>query len=91
MREEMDKIDALMRECRLCPRNCGVDRLGGQRGYCRVGAQLLVARAALHMWEEPCISGQEGSGTVFFPVALWDVNSARTGRFREESGEKKFP
>ena len=53
MREEMDKIDALMRECRLCPRNCGVDRLGGQRGYCRVGAQLLVARAALHMWEEP--------------------------------------
>ena len=49
MREEMDKIDALMRECRLCPRNCGVDRLGGQRGYCRVGAQLLVARAALHM------------------------------------------
>ena len=66
MREEMDKIDALMRECRLCPRNCGVDRLGGQRGYCRVGAQLLVARAALHMWEEPCISGEEGSGTVFF-------------------------
>ena len=62
----MDKIDALMRECRLCPRNCGVDRLGGQRGYCRVGAQLLVARAALHMWEEPCISGEEGSGTVFF-------------------------
>ena len=66
MREEMDKIDALMRECRLCPRNCGVDRFGGQRGYCRVGAQLLVARAALHMWEEPCISGEEGSGTVFF-------------------------
>jgi putative pyruvate formate lyase activating enzyme len=38
----------------------------GQRGYCKVGGELVVARAALHMWEEPCISGEEGSGTVFF-------------------------
>jgi putative pyruvate formate lyase activating enzyme len=38
----------------------------GQKGYCKVGGELVVARAALHMWEEPCISGEEGSGTVFF-------------------------
>jgi putative pyruvate formate lyase activating enzyme len=38
----------------------------GQRGYCKVDCELVVARAALHMWEEPCISGEEGSGTVFF-------------------------
>lgn len=51
--------------CRLCPRNCKVDRMK-QTGYCNVLADLSVARAALHMWEEPCISGKNGSGTVFF-------------------------
>lgn len=55
-----------MRECRICPRNCGVNRLEGGKGFCGVTSQLLVARAALHLWEEPCISGQEGSGAVFF-------------------------
>lgn len=55
-----------MRSCTLCPRSCGVDRLNGQQGFCREDARIFVARAALHMWEEPCISGEEGSGTVFF-------------------------
>lgn len=54
------------RECSLCPRECGVNRLEGQRGFCRQTVELKVARAALHMWEEPCISGTRGSGTVFF-------------------------
>lgn len=52
--------------CTLCPRECGADRTKGQKGRCRTDARILVARAALHMWEEPCISGQEGSGTIFF-------------------------
>lgn len=52
--------------CRLCPRACGADRRGGTRGRCGVTQELKVARAALHMWEEPCISGEEGSGAVFF-------------------------
>ena len=52
--------------CNLCPRNCFVDRAAGQAGYCGQTDKLYVARAALHMWEEPCISGKEGSGTVFF-------------------------
>ena len=51
--------------CRLCPRRCGANRLTGV-GACGVGAGLRVARAALHHWEEPCISGTKGSGTVFF-------------------------
>lgn len=55
-----------MKDCTLCPRECHVDRTAGQRGYCRTTADLVVARAALHMWEEPCLSGKEGSGTVFF-------------------------
>ena len=56
----------LMRDCTLCPRNCHVNRLAGVRGYCGQAAGLTAARASLHMWEEPCISGETGSGTVFF-------------------------
>ena len=56
----------LLSNCILCPRNCGVNRTTGQIGYCGMPADLRVARAALHMWEEPCISGSMGSGTVFF-------------------------
>lgn len=52
--------------CTLCPRNCGVCRLSGNTGFCGETASLRAARAALHMWEEPCISGTKGSGTVFF-------------------------
>ncbi len=55
-----------MSDCTLCPRECHVNRLGGERGYCRETAELVAARAALHMWEETCISGKRGSGTVFF-------------------------
>lgn len=52
-------------DCSLCPRNCHVDR-SIVRGYCKCGSNLKIARAALHYWEEPCISGGNGSGTVFF-------------------------
>lgn len=58
--------ESFMKECRVCPRNCGVDRLSDQKGFCKAGAEIILARAALHMWEEPCISGKEGSGAVFF-------------------------
>lgn len=52
--------------CQLCPRRCGADRKGGERGYCGVSDRILVARAAPHLWEEPCLVGEKGSGTVFF-------------------------
>lgn len=52
-------------KCNLCPRNCDVDR-ASSKGYCGQTDKLKVARASLHMWEEPCISGERGSGTVFF-------------------------
>lgn len=59
-------IDEYMSDCTLCPRNCHADRLSGQTGFCGQTAELTAARAALHFWEEPCISGSSGSGTVFF-------------------------
>ena len=55
-----------MSACFDCPRACGVDREQGQVGFCRVGSELLVAKSMLHKWEEPCISGKGGAGTVFF-------------------------
>ena len=61
-----------MTYCYVCPHRCGVDRAetmnspNGIFGSCGCGMQPIVARAALHMWEEPCISGTKGSGTVFF-------------------------
>lgn len=51
--------------CTACPRACGVDR-DVAKGYCGQGNAFRIARAALHLWEEPCISGTRGSGTVFF-------------------------
>lgn len=56
----------MLEDCVLCPRKCHVNRLEGQLGYCGQGSEVVAARAALHFWEEPCISGRNGSGTVFF-------------------------
>ena len=58
--------DISLDPCNLCPRMCGARRLDGQRGICGANNDVRVARAALHFWEEPPISGERGSGTVFF-------------------------
>ena len=60
------KIMNKYENCLLCPRKCGINRSTGQTGVCGVSAKIRVARAALHYWEEPCISGKKGSGAVFF-------------------------
>ncbi len=53
-------------KCDLCPRACNVDRDDGKIGYCGESGKIRVARTSLHQWEEPCITGEYGSGTVFF-------------------------
>ena len=65
MRVEQFSMDALER-CTLCPRRCGVNRLLGERGYCGAGRLARVALVSLHPWEEPCLAGKNGAGTVFF-------------------------
>jgi putative pyruvate formate lyase activating enzyme len=60
MREQMYE------DCTLCPRECHINRLLGEKGFCRENAKVFAARAGLHMWEEPCLSGKKGSGAVFF-------------------------
>lgn len=88
-------IEKYMQQCTLCPRNCGVNRSRGEFGYCGADAGIKAARAALHMWEEPCISGKEGSGTVFFSGCSMrcvfcqnhDIALGRTGM---EIGEERL-
>ena len=77
--------------CNLCPRNCFVDRKNEKIGYCGQTEKMYVARAALHMWEEPCISGKEGSGTVFFcgcSLRCIFCQNHRIALGKEENGEK---
>jgi len=77
-----------MSGCHLCPRSCGVDRKQGAVGFCGVSWELMAARAALHYWEEPCISGKSGSGAVFFSgcglrcvfCQNYEIAHARAGR-----------
>ena len=81
--------ESFMKECRVCPRNCSADRLSDQKGFCRVGAEIILARAALHMWEEPCISGKEGSGAVFFSGCSLGCKFCQNGQIsRGQTGKK---
>lgn len=74
--------------CTLCPRKCNADRENGERGFCGQTAKLAAARAGLHFWEEPCISGTRGSGAVFFSGCVmrcvfcqnYDISSRGVGK-----------
>jgi putative pyruvate formate lyase activating enzyme len=59
-------MNANLSTCSLCPRNCGINREKNLIGYCGAGLDIKIAKSMLHHWEEPCISGTRGSGTVFF-------------------------
>ena len=87
-----ETIRKIMENCRLCPRNCGVNRLEGRRGFCGADAKIRAARAALHMWEEPCISGREGSGALFFSgCSLGCVFCQNRSISRGERGKEVSP
>ena len=62
----LSKDLAPLAACHLCPRACGVDRLQDERGFCSGGRYARVALVSLHPWEEPCLAGEKGAGTVFF-------------------------
>ncbi len=65
MCERLEAVRGIMQSCRLCPRECGVNRLAGERGECKIGSEPMVSSVNLHHGEEPPISGTRGSGTVF--------------------------
>jgi len=55
-----------LNQCNICPRKCGINRNNNELGFCKAGNKIKIARYSLHFWEEPCVSGENGSGTIFF-------------------------
>ncbi len=66
IREQLDYFKTQLEHCTLCPRECGVNRLKGEIGFCGAGGRARVASHCLHRGEEPPVSGSRGSGTIFF-------------------------
>jgi putative pyruvate formate lyase activating enzyme len=66
LHQRIEQANEVLRQCMLCPRGCGVNRLQGEEGYCQAGPEPVVASWTAHRWEEPPISGTRGSGTIFF-------------------------
>mgnify|MGYP000485440577 FL=1 len=86
-----DKIRPWMKECRLCPRNCGADRMAGQKGFCGTDTEIMVARAALHMWEDAhAFPGKRDQELYFFPDVRWDAISVRTEEYPGARGERRL-
>lgn len=78
------------RHCTLCPRACGVDRAAGERGFCQMPDHILAARAALHYWEEPVISGSFGIGAVFFSGCTLRCAFCQNGVISQENFGKEL-
>ena len=74
-----------LKSCRLCPRNCGVNRLECGLGFCKSGRDARIAKVSLHEWEEPCVSGNRGSGTVFFSNCNLRCAFCQNHKISEES------
>lgn len=83
-------IEKIMKHCTLCPRKCGADRTL-RLGACGAGAQMIVARAALHFWEEPVISGSRGSGAVFFSGCNLGCVFCQNAAISHISGKSEYP
>lgn len=84
----------MLGNCKLCPHECGVDRLGGERGFCRAPGYVEYASASAHGGEEPVLSGTSGSGTIFFTYCNsrcmfcqnFDISQLEHGREISEDG-----
>ncbi|MBI2848383.1 MAG: radical SAM protein, partial [Chloroflexi bacterium] len=66
LKRRAEKLDLRLASCNVCPRECGVDRLNGQRGFCHSACLPIVSSFCAHHGEEPVLSGTRGSGTIFF-------------------------
>ena len=81
----------LYSECKLCPQNCGIDRLKGKRGYCGEGVQMRVAWAGLHRGEEPPLIGEKGSGTIFFSGCTLKCGSCQNCQISHQGVGREMP
>lgn len=67
----------MLTACSLCPRECGVNRLNGEKGFCNLGDVMVIQQALPHFGEEPPLSGVRGAGTIFFLPAISNASIAR--------------
>lgn len=81
----------MLRQCDICPRKCGVNRIKGEIGFCKASAELEVAYIGLHFGEEPPISGERGSGTIFFAHCNLNCVYCQNWQISQPSGKDKFP
>jgi len=75
----IEQAYSFLRECELCPRQCGANRLKGERGFCRAPKKVVIYIGQPHFGEEISLVGQHGSGTIFCPIATSAAYSVRTG------------
>lgn len=91
LRKRGEELWEIMKNCRLCPRECGVNRLKGERGFCRASSQLEVSSFHPHYGEETCLVGKGGSGTIFFTncglrcvfCINWEISQGGMGKPKE--------
>ncbi len=86
----MIDVEKLLKKCVICPRGCGVDRTGGNKGFCKAGSMAEIYAARLHFGEEPPISGKRGSGTIFFNHCNLRCAYCQNHRFSQEEDGKEF-
>lgn len=79
-----------LKECTLCPHMCRVDRLNGKMGRCKASGKVKVALASIHKYEEPCISGEDGSGTVFFSNCNFNCKFCQNYEISQEGRGKEI-
>ena len=72
------------------PRNCGADRMAGQKGFCGTDTEIMVARAALHMWEEPAFPGKRDQELYFFPDVRWDAILSEQKNIQGPEGKEDY-
>ena len=83
-------MNKMLEKCELCPRKCGVNRLNKQLGFCKADEKIKVALIDLHMFEEPCISGKNGSGTVFFSGCNLNCKYCQNYKISQENSGKEI-
>lgn len=79
-----------LKKCTLCPHMCRVDRLNGKMGRCKASGKVKVALASIHKYEEPCISGENGSGTVFFSNCNFNCKFCQNYEISQEGRGKEI-
>jgi len=98
LQKRQQQARALLSQCHLCPRKCGVNRLQDEHGFCGLGRDCIVASYGPHHGEEPCISGRNGSGTIFFSgcnlkcvfCQNWDISNDCQGSIADSKSIAKI-